>query len=173
MLLTDAGGPWRGGPKWRGSTPRLTDHRIVRGELPDARAWSGIVTRSIQHQQLRAFGRVARKTKISDVRDPVALPLQHDEISHLPARIRRVAHEHRWAPLHQSRNEMPILKPGIVVEVRSDLRPTLLLQLRNEVEPHFIGEHVAYSIEVARVEALDISGEQRALGFCQNRERNV
>src|SRR6516162_4116090 len=80
---------------------------------------------------------------------------------------------HRWAPIHQTPNEIPVLEPGIVVEVRSDLRPTLLLKLSNEVEPHLIGEHVAYGIEVARVEALDISGEQRALGFSQNGQRNV
>src|SRR5262249_10339669 len=69
--------------------------------------------------------------------------------------------------------EIPVLEPGIVVEIRSNLRPTLLLKLRNEVEPHLIGEHVAYGIEVARVEVLDISGEQRALGFSQNGWRNV
>src|SRR6516162_4042678 len=110
--------------------------------------------------QLRAFSRVARETKIPDVRDPVAFPLQQNEIRQFPGRIRGVAHEHRWAPVHQTPNEIPVLEPGIVVEVRSDLRPTLLLKLSNEVEPHLIGEHVAYGIEVARVEALDISGEQ-------------
>src|SRR5262249_56813338 len=68
---------------------------------------------------------------------------------------------------------MPVLEPSIVVEVRSDLGSTLLLQLRNEVEPHLIGKHVADGIKVARVEALDISGEQRALGFTQNGQRNV
>src|SRR5262245_51184086 len=114
---------------------------------------------SLHEKQLGAFSRVSRETKISDVRDPVAFPLQQNEIPHFPRAISRVAHEHRRAPVHQSGNEMPVLEPGIVVEIRSHLGPTLPLKLRNEVEPHLIGEHVAYGIEVARIEALDISGE--------------
>jgi hypothetical protein len=52
-------------------------------------------------------------------------PLQQNEVRQFPGRIKGVAHEHRWASVHQSRNEIPVLEPGIVVEVRSDLRPTL------------------------------------------------
>src|SRR5262245_32948992 len=63
---------------------------------------------------------------------------------------------------------MPILQSGIVIEVCSNFASTLLLQLGDEFEPHLLGEHVAYRIEVARVEALDVSGEKRALGFRQN-----
>src|SRR5215831_6207739 len=116
-------------------------------------------TQSLQKKRLRTFSRVSRKTKISNVRDLVTFPLQQNEIRQLSGRIRRVAHEHRWVPIHQSRNEMPVLEAGIVLEVRSHLAPTLLSKLCNEVEPHLIGEHLAYSTEVARIEALDISGE--------------
>src|SRR5262249_30496853 len=43
------------------------------------------------------LSRVARETKVPDIRDPVAFPLQQNEIRQLPGRIRGVAHEHRRA----------------------------------------------------------------------------
>ena len=54
---------------------------------------------------------------------------------------------------------MPVLQPGIVVEIRGNFASALPSQLGNEFEPHLLGEHVAYGVEVARVEALDVSGE--------------
>src|SRR5262249_18522423 len=130
-------------------------------------------TQSLQKKRLRAFSRVSREIKISNVRDLVTFPLQQNEIRQPSGRIRRVAHEHRRTSVHQSWNEMPVLEPGIVIEIVSHLGPTLPLKLCNKLEPHLIGEHVAYGIKIARVEALDISGKQRALGFCQNGWRNV
>src|SRR5262245_12534383 len=116
-------------------------------------------TSSTYRRHLRALNRVTRETKIPDADDSVACPLQQNEIGRRPRRVARIMHEQGRVPVHQPRNKMPVLQPGIVVEIRSNFASALPSQLGNEFEPHLLSQHVAYGVEVARVEALDVSGE--------------
>src|SRR5260221_7655045 len=76
-------------------------------------------------------------------------------------------------PVDQPRHEVPIGYRAVIGEVAADLVAAVSLRTGDEIEPHLIGEHVAYGIEIARVETVDIGGEKRALGFRQYRERMI
>jgi hypothetical protein len=49
------------------------------------------------------------------------------------------------------------------------MHPTLV----EEIKLDLLGEHVSDGIEVARIEARNVSGEERALGFSQSGKTNV
>jgi hypothetical protein len=63
---------------------------------------------------------------------------------------------------------MPIVDVRVVVKVSRNLAPALHATPVDEFQPHLIGQHVADGVEVARVEAVDIFGQQRALGLGQD-----
>src|SRR6266478_8006684 len=128
---------------------------------------------STKHKQLRALDGVAGEAKIPDIGKSVAAPLQQDEIRRSPRRIARIEHKRSRAPVHESRNKTPIRDAGIVAKVVADFAAATQAKLGDEVEPHVVGEHVADGVKVAGVEAIDISGETRALSFSQGGNRRV
>src|SRR6266446_7925081 len=128
---------------------------------------------STEHQQLRALDRIAGEPKIPDIDKSVAAPLQQNEIRRSSRRIARIEHKRSRAPVHEPWNKIPIRDAGIVAKVVADVAAAAQSQLGDEVEPHVVGEHVADGVEVAGVEAIDISGETRALSFRQGGNRHV
>jgi hypothetical protein len=74
-------------------------------------------------------------------------------------------HERRRPAVDQARSKMPILDQGIVVKVLAHLVAAIHSRPCDELEPHLVGEHVAYGVEVARVEPLHIGREERAFGL--------
>src|SRR6476661_9499043 len=111
--------------------------------------------------------------EIPDARDPPANPLQQHKISRRPRRASWSMHEHRRPPLHQTGSKMPILELGIVVKVPAHFASAIHARPGDELEAHLVSQHVAYGVEIARVEPLDIGGEKRTLGFSQNGQRSV
>ena len=54
---------------------------------------------------------------------------------------------------------MPVPDQAIVMKVSTHFPPTGHSLPGDEIEPHFISEHVAYGVEVACIEAVDINGK--------------
>ena len=76
-------------------------------------------------------------------------------------------------PVDEAGDELPVLVPGVVVEVGADLCPPVQPGSRDEVEAHVVGEHVADRVEVAGIETVDIAGEAAAFRLGEHRQRMV
>jgi hypothetical protein len=116
--------------------------------------------RLVHHQKFCALGCVVRMTKIPDVDELIAGPLQQDEVDRLS---RRIAHEHSRALIHTSRNEMPIVDSRIVGEVVFELSAATPPGLVDEFELHLVRQHGADGVEIARVKPVDVRGKTQAL----------
>src|SRR5262249_35288896 len=108
--------------------------------------------------------------KVSNPRDLVACPFQDNEISRL---TRALAHEQRRLPVHKSRDKPPVISSRIVAEVSRSLLAAPQSGPRDNLELHVLGEHFANAVEVARIEAVDVSRETRTLGLRHERRRTV
>ena len=56
-------------------------------------------------------------------------------------------------------------------ESMANLAPAVHACPVDEIEPHLVGQHIAYGVEVAGVETIDVGGEQRAAPLAARPER--
>src|SRR5258708_7211889 len=64
-------------------------------------------------------------------------------------------------------DERPVIDQPIFVKIPAASPPAIHARPVDELEPYLVGEHVADGVEIAGVEAVDVSGEKRALGLRQ------
>src|SRR5262249_29308537 len=100
--------------------------------------------------------------EVSDASDAVAAPIQEDEIRGRSF-VSGLEHEKCRPVVDGSGNDPTIHVLGVAVEVFAHFAAALALQSIHEVESNIVGQHVAYSIEVPRLEARRIFEEARAL----------
>jgi hypothetical protein len=84
-----------------------------------------------------------------------------------------IAHEQRRTSINQSRHKMPIVDVSVVVKVPPNLAAALHASPVDELQSHLLGQHVADGVEVTRVEAVDVFGQQRAFRRGQGGEWQV
>src|SRR5215472_4023882 len=111
--------------------------------------------RGPERDKLRALGHIARVAEVPDADKPVALPLQQHEIGWRNSAVARVESQHSGTAVDESQDEAPILGLRIVAEIAADLCATVHPCSRDELQTHLVGQHVAHSVEVARVETID------------------
>src|SRR5207249_2389320 len=104
-------------------------------------------------------------TEIADVSELVPRPLQQNEIRRRCGWIARIENEQRETPVNKARHKTPIVDIGVIVKIPPDLALTVHACPVDELQPYFIGQHVADGVEVARVEAVDVFGQQQTLRF--------
>jgi hypothetical protein len=63
---------------------------------------------------------------------------------------------------------MPTVDETVVVKILADLVPAIHPTSVDELEPYLVGKHITDGVEVARVEAVDVGGQKRALGLGQD-----
>src|SRR5262245_7832371 len=119
--------------------------------------------RSPHCEQLGAIDGVAGEAEVSDASDAVAAPTQENEICRCSF-VASLEYEECRAAVHGASNDPPIRVQGVAVEVFGHLAAALSLQPIHEVQPNIVSQHVAYGIEVSRVEARRILEEARAFG---------
>jgi hypothetical protein len=119
------------------------------------------------HHEFGPFGSIARESKIPNADDAILFPIQENKVLRPSRHIVRIAHEDRRPSVNESRNEVPVVNEGVVVEVCADLGSAAQATPVHEVEPNVVGEHVADRVEVACVEALNVEALPRlsALGL--------
>src|SRR6267154_1560045 len=98
---------------------RIRDDRNCYCERSSSSSWLLTLSPSAKRKQLRAFGRIARMTKISNAPDPVTHPLQQNKVRRRPRWIARIAHERCRVPVYQPWNEMPVADQAIIMKVPS------------------------------------------------------
>src|SRR5262245_20607603 len=100
--------------------------------------------------------------EVPDAGDAVVAPIQEDEIGGRSF-VSRLEHEEGRPVVDGSGNDPPIHVLGVAVEVFAHFAAALPLQSIHEVESNIVGQHVAYSIELSRLEPRRIFEEARAL----------
>src|SRR5262245_42771384 len=119
--------------------------------------------RSPHCEQLGAIDGVAGEAEVPDASDAVAAPIQENEVSRCSF-VASLEYEKRRAAVDGASDDPPIRVQGVSVEVFGHLAAALPLQPIHEVEPNIVSQHVAYGIEVSRVETRRILEEACALG---------
>jgi hypothetical protein len=119
------------------------------------------------------FDGVARESEIPNADDATIPPIQENKVPGPCRDIVRIAHEYRRPPLNETRNEIPVVNEGVLVEVRADLPADARAKPVHYVEPAVVGKHVADRVEVACVEALDVGKQARALRLGQHRNTKM
>ena len=111
---------------------------------------------------------VRRVAIVADERDPIALPLEEDEVG----RARRLAgeDEERGSALDGA-DRQPDVRLGLVARDVAPHAGTAARRLRHEIEAALVGQKLAQRFPVARVEQRHVALEQRALGVVEGGRR--